>query len=196
MKEILVALLFVSIALADPPVNMPVSVAAGGAVHAVNANGSRVRGTVGQSLARRVLHVSGIAHSGFWPSRHASAPLSVDRTGVELPQAIEFGAAYPNPFNPSTKLSFSLPNTARVKLSLFDVTGRNLATLADEVFSSGNVQRNLECRIFCQRNVFRSARDFWIYSHTKIGFAEINELFASSRLDCSGADSVQEWTGR
>jgi hypothetical protein len=154
MKEILVALLFVSIALADPPVNMPVSVAAGGAVHAVNANGSRVRGTVGQSLARRVLHVSGIAHSGFWPSRHASAPLSVDRTGVELPQAIEFGAAYPNPFNPSTKLSFSLPNTARVKLSLFDVTGRNLATLADEVFQAGTYSATWNAESFASGTYF------------------------------------------
>jgi hypothetical protein len=45
--------------------------------------------------------------------------------------------AYPNPFNPTTTLVFSLPQTARIRLDVFDITGRIAATLADEVWDAG-----------------------------------------------------------
>ena len=43
----------------------------------------------------------------------------------------------PNPFNPSTTLSFALPTTSRVKLEVFDVRGQLVATLLDERRSAG-----------------------------------------------------------
>lgn len=36
---------------------------------------------------------------------------------------------YPNPFNPSTQISFALPAAERVKLKVFDLTGKEVATL-------------------------------------------------------------------
>ncbi|MCP4242682.1 MAG: T9SS type A sorting domain-containing protein, partial [bacterium] len=41
-------------------------------------------------------------------------------------------SAYPNPFNPSTKLSFELATPARVRLNIFDAAGRLVTTLVDE----------------------------------------------------------------
>jgi hypothetical protein len=48
-------------------------------------------------------------------------------------QPTEFAlmGVYPNPFNPSTTLSFSLPDAAKINLSIFDIYGRLVATLAD-----------------------------------------------------------------
>jgi hypothetical protein len=43
----------------------------------------------------------------------------------------------PNPFNPSTTLSFALPTTSRVKLDVFDIQGHLVATLLDEKRSAG-----------------------------------------------------------
>ena len=45
--------------------------------------------------------------------------------------------AYPNPFNPSTKLSFVLPLSGRVQIKVYDIMGREIATLADGPFDAG-----------------------------------------------------------
>ncbi len=44
---------------------------------------------------------------------------------------------YPNPFNPSTIISYSLPVSGQVTLSVFDVLGREIATLINEQKEAG-----------------------------------------------------------
>jgi hypothetical protein len=44
---------------------------------------------------------------------------------------------FPNPFNPSTTISFSLPHSQRATISVYDLTGRRVSTLADEIMSAG-----------------------------------------------------------
>jgi|GEM_PF-3643440 len=45
---------------------------------------------------------------------------------------------YPNPFNPSTEIQFTLPHTAHVNLSIYDLHGRLIDTLVDAVMPSGS----------------------------------------------------------
>jgi len=45
---------------------------------------------------------------------------------------------YPNPFNPSTTIKFSLQNTSQVKLTVFDVAGKEIANLVNSSLSSGS----------------------------------------------------------
>jgi len=55
----------------------------------------------------------------------------------ETPRSNVLSGAYPNPFNPSTTISFVLQHTARARLAVYNVDGRLVRVLADETFSSG-----------------------------------------------------------
>jgi len=59
--------------------------------------------------------------------------------GSSTESPIKFGLNqnYPNPFNPTTMISFQLPMMSKVKLTVYDVLGREKATLVDEVESAG-----------------------------------------------------------
>ncbi|TKJ41471.1 hypothetical protein CEE37_02610 [candidate division LCP-89 bacterium B3_LCP] len=54
-----------------------------------------------------------------------------------VPEEYNFSAAYPNPFNPAAMLSFTLPEASQVKLSIYDIQGRLVAILVDELRDAG-----------------------------------------------------------
>jgi len=47
---------------------------------------------------------------------------------------------YPNPFNPTTTIIYSLPEQSSVKLTVFDIRGQEIMNLQDEVKSQGNYE--------------------------------------------------------
>jgi flagellar hook assembly protein FlgD len=49
----------------------------------------------------------------------------------------DLGDNYPNPFNPSTTISYSLPTNGNVQIKIFDVLGSEVAKLVDETKSAG-----------------------------------------------------------
>ena len=57
-----------------------------------------------------------------------------------VPEAFELGANYPNPFNPTTRIQFKLPEAAQVEMTVFDVTGREVATLVREAMEAGTFE--------------------------------------------------------
>ncbi|HEX9006601.1 MAG TPA: T9SS type A sorting domain-containing protein [Bacteroidota bacterium] len=55
----------------------------------------------------------------------------------ELPEGVRLRQNYPNPFNPSTVIEFEIPRRAYVSLRVFDVTGREVALLVQQVMPAG-----------------------------------------------------------
>ncbi len=54
-----------------------------------------------------------------------------------LPTEFTLSQNQPNPFNPTTDISFSLPRTGAVKLVVYNILGAEIATLVDEVRAAG-----------------------------------------------------------
>ena len=44
---------------------------------------------------------------------------------------------YPNPFNPGTTIEFSIPESAKTRLVIYDVLGRKVATLVNKKLAAG-----------------------------------------------------------
>lgn len=60
--------------------------------------------------------------------------------GGRAPNNFVLSQNYPNPFNPSTKISFEIPKNGEVSLRVFDLTGREVATLVNENVSKGSYE--------------------------------------------------------
>jgi hypothetical protein len=60
----------------------------------------------------------------------------------EVPSKFNLYPNYPNPFNPSTTITFSLPSRSFVTLKIFDVMWREVATIVSENLQAGSYQRH------------------------------------------------------
>jgi predicted outer membrane repeat protein len=58
--------------------------------------------------------------------------------GHPLPTVFALHAVYPNPFNPATRISYDLPQPCEVRLKVFDMLGRQVATLVDQHMPAGS----------------------------------------------------------
>jgi hypothetical protein len=63
---------------------------------------------------------------------------SVEQVSGAIPREYELCQNFPNPFNPTTTISFSLPSKSFVSLNVFDLLGREVTTIIFEEMPAGN----------------------------------------------------------
>jgi hypothetical protein len=65
----------------------------------------------------------------------------IDSSLVGIPEAplysLKLGQCYPNPFNPTTRFDFEIPETAHTRIDVYDVRGRLVTTLVDRTLPAG-----------------------------------------------------------
>ena len=67
-----------------------------------------------------------------------STALGTGNSTTVIPDKYEMSQNYPNPFNPVTKINFALPKQGLVTLKIYDILGREVRTLVNEVKQAGN----------------------------------------------------------
>ncbi|MCC5926345.1 MAG: carbohydrate binding domain-containing protein [Bacteroidetes bacterium] len=58
--------------------------------------------------------------------------------GANVPAEYSLSQNFPNPFNPTTRIQFELPESGQVKLEVFNMMGQRVATLVNETRSAGS----------------------------------------------------------
>lgn len=85
------------------------------------------------------------------PRRQGVAWMVMDpnyTTGVDdnkiavLPKSIELLGNYPNPFNPSTKVRFALPEAGNLNISVFNVLGQKVSEVSKAVLAAGTYEHS------------------------------------------------------
>jgi phosphatidylserine/phosphatidylglycerophosphate/cardiolipin synthase-like enzyme len=73
---------------------------------------------------------------------------AVEDKPVQIPVSYKLLQNYPNPFNPSTTIEYFIPKQSRVELRIFDVLGREVAVLVDEIQEPGKYRAVYDGRKF------------------------------------------------
>ncbi len=79
---------------------------------------------------------SGTDGNGVW-KRLLTDFTAVHEITADIPTSVSLLQNYPNPFNPTTNFEFSIANSGNVILKIFDVLGREIATLVNEELHPG-----------------------------------------------------------
>ena len=63
---------------------------------------------------------------------------------VGIPTVYSLSQNYPNPFNPATTIEYQIPKQSLVKLTIFDLLGREITTLVNEQKGAGTYSVKFE----------------------------------------------------
>ncbi len=93
---------------------------------------------------------------------------AVENENLTLPESFSLHQNFPNPFNPSTKIKYSVPQSSKIIIKVFDVLGSEVATLVNEVVNSGQHTVNF--------NAEELASGMYLYRLSTNGFTETKKM--------------------
>ena len=93
---------------------------------------------------------------------------AVNESPSNIPEKYELFHNYPNPFNPTTTITYSLPKNSFVTLTIYDLLGREVATLVNEEKHSGTYKVTW--------NAQNKPSGIYFYKITAGGYSKINKM--------------------
>ncbi len=87
-----------------------------------------------------LVHSDGTARPALlWLAQYVmNNPTGVEATVSTLPSMYQLKQNFPNPFNPSTQIQYSIPHNGYVSLKVYNLLGQEVATLFNGVQKTGN----------------------------------------------------------
>ena len=92
---------------------------------------------LGDTLKGKFLLAGGLIDTAPLDFVAVVSTLVIDVADLGKPVEFKIEQNYPNPFNPSTNFSYSLPNRVDVKITVYDLFGKEIKTLVNETKEAG-----------------------------------------------------------
>jgi len=89
--------------------------------------------------------------------------IPVNIISTEIPAEYKFYGNYPNPFNPATKLRFDITHNSSVKMTIFDVLGKEISVVFNKELTPGKYETEISGKdmtsgiYFCRIEVFETS---------------------------------------
>jgi hypothetical protein len=101
-------------------------------------------------------------------TRYGDPILGVTPIATTVPDNFSLGQNYPNPFNPTTNIKFALPQSGLVTIKVYDLLGKEIATLVNEVKNAGSYVVDF--------NTSTLASGVYFYKMEVNGFREVKRM--------------------
>jgi len=105
-------------------------------------------GITGHDETSEDMSVSGESWTVDDTATPGEPPSGIPLAQGSLPLAFSLSQNYPNPFNPVTQISFSLPERAEVRLSVYNIVGQKVAELVNGKLDAGSYRVSWDAKVF------------------------------------------------
>jgi hypothetical protein len=109
---------------------------------------------IGQRIRLRFNYITdnGVPGDGFYFDNfrvvnYTDGPTGISQNGSEIPKQYALMQNYPNPFNPVTKIRFDLPASSFVKITVFDILGREVSVLTNNEMIAGSYEADFDASL-------------------------------------------------
>ena len=97
-------------------------------------------------------------------------PNSNENTNNDSPLSFSLNQNYPNPFNPTTNIAYAIPEDAFVTLKIYDITGKEVASLVNTYQSAGNYSVNFNA------DMYHLSSGIYFYKISANNFVSVKKL--------------------
>ena len=84
--------------------------------------------------------VGAISSTDYLTIKYVQGPVAIIQDDFSIPASFSLSQNYPNPFNPTTIIQYSISSRQFVSLKVYDLLGREVATLVNEEKPAGNYE--------------------------------------------------------
>ena len=115
--------------------------------------------------------VTPLVHGTGWADSNFSTCMLITETGVSqgpLPTVFKLHDNYPNPFNPSTTIKYDIPRSSHVRITIYDMLGKEVGILVNQDKTAGFYEIKWDARNY--------ASGAYIYKMETDSYTEIKKM--------------------